>query len=235
MNKLGYFGIGILLGGIGGFFVGRYVTKEKAEKEANARADAEIDEMRDYYNIGNTYINNGDDAGINEESEDQNESRENGIMAPEARNKLKAERRAAHEAIYNKTMYNKMYKDDEADSEHPVDSDEDEVEHYMDKVADERKSNSGKSPKIISERALGEVPEYYDSQTLYYYMYDHTLVDDADNVVDEPGYLIGDALTKYGFIDDGNEETLIFVRNSELDTIYEIQKMHAAWYDEEDV
>lgn len=94
---------------------------------------------------------------------------------------------------------------------------------------DEHQKNKNRPPKIISVEAYGDLPAYIDHEVLYFYSYDEMLCDDNEEPVEEPERLIGDALTKYGFID--NDEEIIFVMNYALDTSYEIQKVYASWTD----
>lgn len=94
---------------------------------------------------------------------------------------------------------------------------------------DEHQKNKNKQPKIISAEAYSNLPASIDQEVLYFYASDETLCDDNEEPVEEPERLIGDALTKYGFID--NDERIIFVMNYSLDTCYEIQKVDASWSD----
>lgn len=96
---------------------------------------------------------------------------------------------------------------------------------------DDHRKNMNKAPKIISAEAYGELPAHIDTQVLYFYAYDEILVDEDDEnePITEPEMLIGDSLTKYGFID--SDERIIFVMNYATDTCYEIQKVDASWGD----
>lgn len=94
---------------------------------------------------------------------------------------------------------------------------------------DEHQKNKDRSPKIISAEAYSNLPAYIDQGVLYFYAYDEMLCDDNEEPIEEPERIVGDALTKYGFID--NDERIIFVMNYALDTCYEIQKVDASWTD----
>lgn len=94
---------------------------------------------------------------------------------------------------------------------------------------DEHQKNKNKPPKIISAEAYSNLPAHIDQEVLYFYAYDEMLCDDNEEPIDEPERLVGDSLTKYGFVD--NEERLIFVMNYSLDTCYEIQKVDSSWTD----
>lgn len=94
---------------------------------------------------------------------------------------------------------------------------------------DDHQKNKYRSPKIISSEAYGNLPAHIEQEVLYFYAYDEVLTDDNEEPVEEPERLVGDALTKYGFVD--NEERIIFVMNYSLDTCYEIQKVDSSWTD----
>lgn len=89
--------------------------------------------------------------------------------------------------------------------------------------------NKNKPPKIISAEAYSNLPAHIEQGVLYFYSLDEVLADENEEYIEEPEMLIGDALTKYGFID--NDESLIFVMNYATDTCYEIQKIEASWTD----
>lgn len=94
---------------------------------------------------------------------------------------------------------------------------------------DEHRKNMNKPPKIISAEAYSNLPAYIEQEVLYFYAYDEVLCDENEEEIDEPAILIGDALTKYDFVD--SDERILFVMNYATDTCYEIQKVDASWTD----
>lgn len=94
---------------------------------------------------------------------------------------------------------------------------------------EDHQKNKDKAPKIISAEAYSNLPAYIDQEILYFYSYDEILCDENEEPIDEPERLVGDALTKYGFID--NDERIIFVMNYAIDTCYEIQKIDQSYTD----
>lgn len=94
---------------------------------------------------------------------------------------------------------------------------------------DEHQKNRNKPPRIISAEAYSNLPAYIENEVLYFYKYDEMLVDENDEPVEEPERLVGDALTKYSFVD--NDESIIFVMNYSIDTCYEVQKVDSSWTD----
>lgn len=94
---------------------------------------------------------------------------------------------------------------------------------------DEHRKNMNKPPKIISAEAYSNLPAYIEQEVLYFYAYDEVLCDENEEEIEEPAILIGDALTKYDFVD--SDERILFVMNYATDTCYEIQKVDASWTD----
>lgn len=94
---------------------------------------------------------------------------------------------------------------------------------------DEHQKNKDRPPRIISAEAYSNLPQSIDQGVLYFYAYDEMLCDENEEPVEEPERLVGDALTKYGFVD--NDERILFVMNYALDTCYEIQKLDMSWTD----
>lgn len=93
----------------------------------------------------------------------------------------------------------------------------------VDEFFKEHQKKKGRKPRIISVEEAANLPEYIESQTLFYYATNEVMTDEDEEVIEDPERLIGDALTKYGFAD--NDEERIFVMNYQLDTCYEIAKI----------
>lgn len=105
----------------------------------------------------------------------------------------------------------------------------DQNEVSEEKAFEDHQKNMNKPPKIISVEDYGNLPAHIDQQVLYFYSYDETLCDENEEIIEEPELLIGDALTKYNFVD--SDESCIFVMNYATDTCYEIQKVDASYSD----
>lgn len=114
------------------------------------------------------------------------------------------------------------YCSDWKEKEEPIETSEEEA-------FNEHQNNMNKPPKIISAEAYGELPAYITQEVMYYYSHDGMVTDENDELVEEPELLIGDSLTKYGFVD--SDEMIIFVMNYAIDTCFEIQKVDASWSD----
>lgn len=204
MNKIDIiFAIG---GAAVGLVAGVLSTKSYYKKKYEKISDKEIEDMKEYYQNTDFESLYGENYQIKDYEEYQNESDE------EVKNK-KEELKQRIADSKNNTAYNKMYK--------TADNDETENENVTleDKANEAHEENKNKPPCLINEKELNELPPNIDSQTLYLYTGDGTITDDCDNIVDEPGYLIGTVLDNVDF----DSESVIFVLNNELDVCYEIQ------------
>lgn len=113
-----------------------------------------------------------------------------------------------------------------------LDGEEDEDEEDENEAAGRRISaeiESGKKPKLIKIEDFTSGCEYHDKVTLYYYIEDDILATEEEEMIDDRERLVGDCLTKYGFVD--NDEKTIYVRNTALSTDYEIVKVWSAFSD----
>lgn len=103
---------------------------------------------------------------------------------------------------------------------------EEDLKEVVDTVNNKRRNN--RQIKIISVDDYGSIPGY-DYKELYYYKGDGIVVDDSEDIIDNPELLIGNALTKYGFAT--NDEERIYVRNDDFACDYEIVKLFQRYAD----
>ena len=89
-----------------------------------------------------------------------------------------------------------------------------------------KKETGNRRIRVISADDYGSIPGY-DFKELYYYQGDGILVDDTEDIIDNPELLIGDALTKFGFAE--NDDKQICVRNDEFSCDYEIMKIFGSF------
>ena len=199
MNALKYvliFASGVLAGG----GVSALFFKKKYEKFYREQADQELAQMDEYYqNILSI------DRNIEDEDEEDEEEQE------EVRAEQPHEKRQGSFATDYANYYGK--KADPAEAEHPEE----------DATVRERRE-----PKIIRADQFGS--NGYSQRVLYYYTDDDDLTpegEDFGEVVDcdEVKDMIGNALTKYGFADEGNTDRDIYVRNFDRKTDYHIRKV----------
>lgn len=217
------------------------------QKKYSAYADKVIADMEEYFNRTDEYARTSfNDATVNPVSEDMDiNPRELGVLAGTDRAEMKKRTKDyISTPTEEKVNYAAMYKGHSTENTAEENSDdqlteESEEELESDAAADEEpaeemvtiehKKNSNRKPKIISASDAAALPEHIEQETLYFYMYDDVLTDEDENDIADPEYLVGDALTKYGFSE--NDEKIIYVRNYALDTVYEIQKRYETWSD----
>lgn len=213
-----------LIGFAGGAAAGHFGTKKVLVEKYHKMADEEIAEMREYYEkLQEDLVV---EVAGKEEKRTPDFTQDISKNEPEPREK-DAEETPASEVP--KTNYRKYY-DDPADLEYPTDDDiEDEDVEIAETMNEWLRRNEGKEPRIISVDAVGDLPAGVDHQILYLYSYDYVVADDNENEVEDYDRLLGNCLEKYNFFE--SEEKLIFVVNYELCTVYEIQKVEAAFCD----
>lgn len=235
---------GLAIGGAAGVFGSMKYFQNKYQKQYEEDHAA----LEEYYHRTDEYAR-GDHEDEEEEFEPdvnpstETNSRPGGRMSQEERDVIKAKLNRNWEGTTN---YAGMYREKNgytegklAEAQHPLDQGEpgeedpedEELSTPEEDAFDDHQKNKNRDPKIISADAYSELPAHIDKKVLYLYAYDETVVDEDndDEPIEDPERLIGDALTKYGFID--NDERIIFVMNYSLDTCYEVQKVDASWID----
>ena len=224
--KVLYFLSGFSLGGVLGALAYKIYSDKKREKEC-------VEEYND--------ILQGYQRTTEVNPEETNTGRDKGTLSSEERAQIKER---LQKNLKETTNYAAMYS---AETEHPVDSDEelDEADYVepepddpldgVDEEADdaydatiEHQKNRTKKPKIISYDAVTELPSYIDQANLFYYVRDGILANEEEEEL-EPEAFVGDSLWKYDFAN--NDETEIYVMNYELDMCYTITKVQGAFAD----
>lgn len=77
-------------------------------------------------------------------------------------------------------------------------------------------------PRLIKTEEY-EGDHLFDKQALFYYTGDSVITTEEGEVINDELYLFGDTLTKYGF--KNNDEKMIHVRNGNISTDFEIEKI----------
>lgn len=223
MKSLLIFSLGTAFGAVAGVFLTRgYFDKKYREME-----EKHIKEMEEYYGKTDSYARSygGEGSGMDGDDSSGGAERETieeeGGAAPskEARLLARGEKREP-------VSYHKMFQEDDAEESEEMTPEEEEDEWH--------EKHRNQPPEIISVEAAGEVPSFFEHEVLYFYTEDESVTDDCDNYIEEPKRILGDCLecqdNGYDFID--SEDMLLFVCNFELNTVYEIQKVHGSFSDE---
>lgn len=199
---------------VSGAAVGVVSTMHYFKKKYEAFAQKEIEDMRNcYYKMTTEYT-------PSEENQEPEKSLTE--MDDEKRAEIKKKLKKNWSETTNYASY---YKNKNQDEQEELVEDEPPV--ITPEEADERKKNATQSPRLVSVDSLEELPEYVEMEAMFYYTYDDTVTDENDQEIEDPGRYLGDCLTKYGF--NENEETVIYVRNFELDKVYEVTKVDASY------
>jgi len=235
MNNLIKYLITFAIGAASGSGITYILVKKKFEK----KADDEIAEMKEYYDHhALTYeelVKRGqiaDDRRKEEKKEDIPQSYQS--SAPKEGKLVRGSGVKKAVPIDYTTFYKQEDDTDPAESEHPRDDEETQKEYQGSVLTQEHQQAKHREPRIIKHSDFGSEP-HYTTQTLIYYTEDDILTlgeDQSEEEVadfDEIESMIGDALTKYGFVD--NNEDRIYVRNDQRCCDYEIVKVFGSFYD----
>jgi hypothetical protein len=197
-----------------GFAGGGFVVKRKYEALL-AERDKALQDMDEYYQ-GKLYGNEDQEPAVEETKEKAEEDAPKKVSSSIIPEKRKGSFATPYEKMYGAKLYE--VEADPAETEHP-----DDGEPVLEKAK--------RNPKIITEDRFGTMG--YSTRVLYYYTEDDDLVPEGENFgevidADEVKDMIGNALIKYGFADEGNLEREIFVRNENRKTDYRIIKIYGS-------
>lgn len=223
---------GLAVGGVTGVLT----TKKYFENKYQKQYELDHIALEEYYHRTDEYTRKQDyneeefeDDGIN--SPNEMDSKPGGRMDQEQRTDIKEK---LNRNWKETTNYANMYKEkndytEEVIEEKEVFEDEIVEDTPEEEAFEEHQKNKNKPPRIISEEDYINLPAHIEKEVLYLYAFDEVLTDDNEEPIEEYERLIGDALTKFNFID--SEEMIIFVMNYSMDVCYEIQKLQASWSD----
>ena len=227
-KKFIYILSGFIAGGCVGA-VGSYLYLKKEFDEAQKKIESDVTAYKK--DINNTYknlmANNMKSTSVNEKDSKPKEVKES-VTSDIVDYAKFAKQAEVNQEFAKQTMddiYGRL-----AEQEHPEDDEEDTGMDYSGYSEEEfnRAKKVGAGPRIIRAADYGEDPKL-DCKQLIYYTDDETLATEDDEIVDDISGLIGDALTKYDFIN--NNEDSIYVRNERRSTDYEIIKVHGSFSD----
>ena len=232
------------------------VLKDKYKKDYEAKAESEIASMREYVEKLRQEDKKGDldsqlEFVVSQDGEWSVEEYKELIFdtlttkleemiwsgprkkkEPKPENLVKKDDKKAKQKVTYNSFYKEndeklgLYSEKEAEIrakfEHPEEEYAEEVKEKVEKMTDE-------GPKIIGADEFDEF-EWHDKVTLLYYTEDDTLVvEETNELIDDPEQLVGDLIHTSGF--DENDDEVMYVRNIRRGTDYEIAKMYGPYLD----
>lgn len=240
MNKIVIFGAGLAAGSIAGVIAGIFYQKHKDKEEIDAVVKTYHDtfeEQRktlDAYkaHIENSNISTLDDPNILDKfiSEEDEEKLKEAFGKNYAYNYNAHSSSVAADPLMPTTDRSSIKEPeprDEAESLHPLDSDEDflteDEETYVEGFvqSENREIERQTPPKIIKDEEYGQDGRYAES-SLFYYPKDDILCDENNEEIDNPEMIIGNTFDKYDF--RNNEQDHMCIRNFKLGLDYWIIK-----------
>ena len=139
---------------------------------------------------------------------------------------------------------------DFAESEHPVDSDEDdglmdpdEADEFEDAtdddislmeksadIMDDYVRHKNDPPRFVEESEVKSLPSSIETEEWTYFTDDDTMVNDDDDVVEDYRRFIGNILDDSGWLSD-NEADDALILSYEYHALYRVSKVFRAWAD----
>ena len=248
-NKMIFSFIGGLVAGDG---IGFIAASKFLNKKYFKKYDERVKELEEHYGKTSVYERDYKDEISADDLDEKTKGykdvvskidRENGPLTRNQRNDIKDKLLRNEKQTTN---YASMYKSKAgpmadaleeklAEEQSPAEDEDEELDSeaqnpddaYYEQAFDEHQKNKDRAPRIISAEAAEGLGPEWDHQTLLFYMYNDALTTEDDNLVEIPNDLVGDCLLKYGFTD--NDEMVIYVQNFALTTVYEVQKVMAAF------
>ena len=229
--NIGYLIGGIIGGSIAGSVITWVVTKKKYEKDL----DNKIKEMSDEIAKVDPFAPTKKESKSNKFDEKKDEKKDKN---PEVNETVSYEDvlstiKTAKKESKSKIDYTKSY--DSSNDEIPENQetffdlmkDAEEIDDEETEVEFHNKKDLSSDPVIISADEAGDVPNNYESEVLFYYVSNDVLIDEYDDQIDDPSKLVGDLIESSGF--KKNIDRHLYVKNSRLCTVYDIQKVFTKW------
>ena len=191
---------GLLLGGGVGAGITYFVMKKQFEKKEEEIRASIRKELKEYYE---------------RKQEEEDEAKVKHVKA-----------------IPDKPVVSREYHEltrpyDRAEMEHPTEEDYIAETEAEERVQEALEASHDK-PKLLNVESFGELTNY-ETESLTYYVEDQTLVHEDGSLVDDEAFLLGDALDRYDWRDDDNDQAPLYVRNYKLQRDYEVVKVMAEY------
>lgn len=222
MNKnILYFGIGLITGAAAGVIGTMQYWKHKYEKIAEEQAEL----SRKYVEKASKYSSEITPPGV-EINPVQNEDRSQGPLSPEARKEIKEKLERNWQGTTN---YAGIYK-----SKHPEqEDDQNEETNIRERITQEHKDTMDLPPEVITQLEASNLDERWTIRPLYFWTGNEVVLDDDDNLIEDPERVLGDILKRWivGEFDSMllQQTDILYVKNYALDVCYEIQEVQEVY------
>ena len=229
-NRIGFYALGMGVGAITGYFVAKRVLETKYSKIA----DAEIDEMREHYQAKARALEaEAAKRPVEEIVKERGYSESNDEAPPMAVQPPAQSPLTAEEIEEAEDGGDPPHWDPEREEKSETRNlfQEVEVTHVWD-WHEERKKRSPDIPYVIHYDERFETEEYSDV-TLTFYDGDGVICNERDEIVDpnDIDRLLGEKnLNRFGH--GSNDASIVYIRNDELQIIYEVIKTPNSYAEE---
>lgn len=207
--------INTLVSSIGGAIVGGAITYFTVKKTLQARADAEIEDVKSYYR---QFRKTGEFETPQSAAE--------ALIGPESVIETEPEELPEDPEAYRELLLKEGYpelSEEDLQTRNIFDLEPEEVDESQRVEAEDvfYKNRDHSLPFVISQQEFLEDEEDFDKITLAYYEEDDTLCDESDKSIDNIDTLIGyDSLHRFG--DHSDDKNIVYVRNVNFGTDYEV-------------
>lgn len=210
---------------IGGVFVGAGVTYLALKKHFEVKADETIEDVKRAFGerLDEIEDERNKALGIANKAIISAGGYEDG-KNPGGRDALNGSgvlRGIVQSSTTNAVDYTKYYSKDGSEVE-------EETIEEVNEMADEtyKEPTVSSSIELISSNDYGHMVGY-DFKELYLFAGNNVLVDEDDEVIDDPGYLLGNLMETSEFTSNGEEE--LYVRNNRISSDFRITKLYQTW------
>lgn len=212
----------IFAGGLAiGAFSANYILKEKYELLIQEEAES----IKEVY--GRVYDK---EKKVEKQKEDISE------VEFTTQKEIASEQKSKARTSYNKIITTQEYSEDEIpflpETDNPLDDpyhdEDDEIEEEDADALGEYYTNqreNAKEPYTITEDEFSNTYIHYDKLTLFYYSFDDVLIDENEDVLDDPEAVVGDGLSRIGEV----EPDTAYIRNDKYGTDYVIIKLNKSY------
>lgn len=205
-----------------GAAVGGLATWMSLKRKYEELADKEIAEAREHYanKIREKY---GEEKPVEKVVEEKHSVID--------RTDYISERGRDVESIDYTVYYDNRKRIDPAEMESPVEGDSEEEEHlrYRDGARISSQLNEDSGIEIITPESFAVDYRQHEKETLFFWADDEVVSDENDELVDNLDRVVGNAIETSGLKYDDTAKSVIYIRNFDLGTDYEIQKVAGSY------